>query len=176
MSSIAVLTGERGIGKTSICRRVVALAQPAGWSCGGIITLALGDARDVLEVAGGAVRRLTRSAGTSQAVDQGRFLFDPGVLNWAQQRLSQATPCDLLVIDEIGPLELERGKGWVNALDVLRDGDFGLALVVVRPELVAQAKQGLPGCATVVLRATRENRDQLPATLLRMMGERMQLT
>ena len=155
MSSIVVLTGKRGIGKTTICRRVVALAQPAGWSCGGIITLALGDARDVLDVGGGDVRRLTRSTGTSQAVSQGRFLFDPRVLSWARQRLSQATPCDLLVIDEIGPLELERGEGWANALDVLRDGGFGLALVVVRPELVAQAKQGLRCCATEVLRATR---------------------
>jgi nucleoside-triphosphatase THEP1 len=105
-------------------------------------------------------------------VGQGRFLFDPRVLSWARQRLSPATPGDLVVIDEIGPLELERGEGWANALDVLKEGDFGLALVVVRPELVAQAKQGLPCCATEVLEVTLENRDQLPATLLRMMGER----
>ena len=170
MSSIVVLTGERGIGKTTICRRVVALAQPAGWSCGGIITLTLGDARDVLDVGGGDVRHLTRSAGSSRAVGQGRFLFDPRVLSWARQRLSQATPCDLLVIDEIGPLELERGEGWANALEVLAGGDFGLALVVVRPELVARTKAQLPSYAPVVFSATRENRDQLPTTLVSRLG------
>ena len=39
-------------------------------------------------------------------------------------------------MDEIGPLELDRGRGWVNALDVLCAGQFGLAVVVVRPSLV----------------------------------------
>jgi len=168
--SIIILTGDRGIGKSTICRRVVALAQSAGWSCGGIITLSRGDARDVLDVASGDVRCLTQSADTAQAVDQGRFRFDPRALRWAGQRLAQATPCDLLVIDEIGPLELERGKGWANALDVLAGGDFGLALVVIRPELVACAKAQLPNYAPVVFNATRENRDQLPATLVSVLG------
>ena len=108
-------------------------------------------------------------------MNQGRYLFDPCVLSWARQRLSRATPCDFLVIDEIGPLELERGEGWANAVDVLRDGDFGLALVVVRPELLAQAKKVLPNGTTLVLRATRENRDLLPATLLRLIGEGTEL-
>lgn len=170
MPSIIILTGDRGIGKSTICRGVVALAQSAGWSCGGIITLSRGDARDVLDVASGDVRCLTQSADTAQAVDQGRFRFDPRVLRWAGKKLAQATPCDLLVVDEIGPLELERGEGWANALDVLAGGDFGLALVVVRPELVARTKAQLPDYAPVVFSATRENRDQLPATLVNLLG------
>lgn len=170
MTSLIILTGDRGIGKSTICRRVVALAQSAGWSCGGIITLSRGDARDVLDVGSGDVRRLTQSPDTARTVDQGRFRFNPRVLRWAGQRLHQATPCDLLVIDEIGPLELERGKGWANALDVLAGGGFGLALVVVRPELVARARAQLPNYAPVVFSATRENRDQLPATLVSALG------
>jgi nucleoside-triphosphatase THEP1 len=170
VTSLIILTGDRGIGKSTICRRVVALAQSAGWSCGGIITLSRGDARDVLDVGSGDVRRLTQSPDTARTVDQGRFRFNPRVLRWAGQRLHQATPCDLLVIDEIGPLELERGKGWANALDVLAGGGFGLALVVVRPELVARARAQLPNYAPVVFSATRENRDQLPATLVSALG------
>jgi nucleoside-triphosphatase THEP1 len=85
--------------------------------------------------------------------------------------LTRTTPCDLLVVDEIGPLELERRGGWENAFDVLRGRDFALALVVVRPELVIKAQLRLPDCATVVLTVTRENRDQLPGTLMGVLGE-----
>jgi hypothetical protein len=28
-------------------------------------------------------------------------------------------PVEVLIVDELGPLELVRGQGWANALDVL---------------------------------------------------------
>jgi nucleoside-triphosphatase THEP1 len=167
MASVIVLTGERGIGKSTVCRRTVALAQGEGYTCGGILTLAHDDGRDVLDVSSGDVRRLTLESDAAQGVDQGRFRFDPRALRWGNAALIQATPCDLLVVDEIGPLELERGGGWINAFDVLRGGDFALALAVVRPELVVQAQLRLTGCATVVMAVTRENRDQLLGILMR---------
>jgi nucleoside-triphosphatase THEP1 len=171
MASVIVLTGERGIGKSTVCRRTIALAQSAGYTCGGILTLAHDDVRDVLDVSSGDVRRLTLEADAPQAIDQGRFRFDPQVLGWGNMALTRTTPCDLLVVDEIGPLELERRGGWENAFDVLRGRDFALALVVVRPELVIKAQLRLPDCATVVLTVTRENRDQLPGTLMGVLGE-----
>lgn len=171
MASVILLTGERGIGKSTVCRETVALAQGEGYACGGILTLAHGDVRHVMDVSSGDMRRLTLEAGAAEGVGQGRFRFDPRVLSWGDKALARATPCDLLVIDEIGPLELERGGGWVKALDVLRGGDFALAVVVVRPELVIQAQQQLPQCATVVLAVTRENRHQLPQTLMGLLGE-----
>jgi nucleoside-triphosphatase THEP1 len=171
MASVILLTGERGIGKSTVCREMVALAQGEGYACGGIITLAHDDVRDVLDVRSGDTRRLTLEVGAAEAVDQGRFHFDPQVLSWGNRVLTRATPCDLLVADEIGPLELERGGGWANAFDVLRGGDFALAVVVVRPELLGRARLQLPDRATVVLVVTRENRDQLPGTLTRLLGE-----
>jgi nucleoside-triphosphatase THEP1 len=168
---IIVLTGERGVGKSTACRETVALAQSAGYACGGLVTLAHDDVRDVLDVSSGDVRRLTHDGDAAQAVDQGRFRFDPQGLAWGNRALIRATPCDLLVIDEIGPLELERGEGWMNAFNVLRGRDFALALVVVRPELVVQAQPRLPDRATLVMAVTRENRDQLPGTLMGMLRE-----
>jgi nucleoside-triphosphatase THEP1 len=174
MTRIIVLTGARGIGKSTVCRETVAKAESEGYTCGGILTLAHDDARDVLDVGSGDVRRLTQEADAGQAIDQGRFRFDPQVLSWGNTALTRATPCALLVVDEIGPLELERGRGWVNALHVLRGMDFAVALVVVRPELVVQAQLRLPDCSTTVLAVTRENRDQLPDTLMGMLGEERQ--
>ena len=104
--------------------------------------------------------------GVNPAVIQGRFRFDPETLAWGNDVLSQTLPCHLLVVDELGPLELERGEGWVKAFDVLRKPNFVLALVVVRPELVVGTQSQLPGGATTILTVTPDNRDDLPAVLL----------
>jgi len=123
----------------------------------------------VLDVRSGLARQLTLEPGVSPAVIQGRFRLDPKVLLWGDDVLAHATPCDLLVVDELGPLELEQGWGWQQAFTVLHEGNFALAVVVVRPELVIQAQLRLPESAMAVLAVTTENRDELPATLLEML-------
>jgi nucleoside-triphosphatase THEP1 len=172
---IVILTGERGVGKSTVCRKTVGLAQARQYTCGGILTLSHSDGgRDVLDVRSGDVRRLTLEPGEGEGVFhegviQGRFRFDPAVLAWGNDVLSHAAPCDLLVVDEVGPLEMERGRGWVKAFVVLGDADFSLALVVVRPELLVQAQLRLPASATTVFTVTDRNRDGLPDVLLKVL-------
>ena len=96
----------------------------------------------------------------------GDYRLDPEALAWGREIISRAVPCDLLVIDEVGPLEVEQGQGWAIALDVLRTGRFGLALVVVRPELINAVQIRLPTSAPAVVWVTEENRDHLPERLL----------
>jgi hypothetical protein len=69
-------------------------------------------------------------------------------------------------VDELGPLEIVRGQGWQKAFNVLNRGDFRLALVVVRPELVDQARLHLPPAPTTTLTVTHYNRDTLPGLML----------
>lgn len=163
---LLLLTGERGVGKTTVCQRTVALASAAGWSCGGLLTLRLagGDEREVVDVCTGERRLLTT---TGNGVRQGDYIFDPETLAWGEDVLARALPCDLLVVDELGPLELERGQGWAGAIDALSHGQFRLALVVVRPELLSRAQRQLRH-ATVVVTVTPQNRDRLPSLVLQM--------
>jgi nucleoside-triphosphatase THEP1 len=164
---IVILTGERGVGKSTVCRETIARAEARRYACGGILTLSRPNgARDVLDVRSGSSRRLTLRTGAGAAVVQGRFRFDPEILAWGNDVLARAVPCHLLVVDELGPLEIERGQGWPKAFDVLQEADFALALVVVRPELSAQAQRRLPAGATKVRIVTVENRDELPDVLL----------
>ena len=163
---IIVLTGERSAGKSTVCREIIALAQARGYTCGGVLTSSRSNGtRDVLDLHSGDVRQLTLESDAPQAVVQGRFRFDPETLAWANASFAQATPCHLLVVDELGPLEMERGEGWPKALDVLRGTDFAMA-IVVRPELIVSARLKLPVNATTVLTVTPHNRDDLPAALL----------
>ncbi len=46
-------------------------------------------------------------------------MFDPAVLAWGNQVLRDSIPTDLLIVDEIGPLEFNQAIGWVSAFDVL---------------------------------------------------------
>ncbi|MEE0707078.1 MAG: hypothetical protein UCH28_11950, partial [Adlercreutzia sp.] len=52
----------------------------------------------------------------------------------------------LLIVDELGRLELQRGEGLTEAVALLRQGPtsaFPHALVVVREELVGEAERQL---------------------------------
>ena len=162
-----MLSGERGSGKTTVCQKAISLAQNEGLTCGGLLTLFRGDrVLDVVDVESGDIRRLTVEAGTIGAVQQGEFFFNPQTLSWGNAVLVAAEPCDLLVIDELGPLEIERGEGWSKAFDVLRRANYALAVVVVRPQLVTKAQLKLPPCATTVLTTTPENRLEQPQAIL----------
>ena len=55
-------------------------------------------------------------------------------------------------MDEIGPLEMDRGEGWTNALEVLRLGEYRLAVAVVRPSLVDAVRAAVGVSGTVVVR------------------------
>ncbi len=171
---IVILTGERGVGKSTVCCKTVALARARGYTCGGIITLSRpNDIRDVLDVRSGDVRRLTIAPDEVEpdesVVVQGRFRFNPDTLSWGGDALTYATPCHLFVADELGPLELEQGQGWVKAFDVLRGNDFTLALAVVRIELLERTQLKLPAGSTTSLTVVPHNRDCLPGVLLEML-------
>lgn len=167
MEQILILTGARRVGKTTVCSKAVRLARKQGLACGGLLTLAQHGVRDVVDVKSERQRRLTQSPNATRGVIQGRFCFDADTLHWGNRILARATPCDLLVIDEIGPLELARNQGWTSYSNVLKDGRFALALVVVRSELVTRVGASLQDRDPRVVIVTPSNRNQLPSMVIR---------
>jgi nucleoside-triphosphatase THEP1 len=136
-----VLTGPPGSGKTTICRKWIALAQQQGLDCAGILCPARFEGEhkigiDLLDVRTGERCPLAYVDDQPADLRIGPFRFDRQAMDRAKGILDAAVPCQVLVVDEIGPLELERGQGWVNALDVLCAGRFDAAVAVVRPRLV----------------------------------------
>jgi len=79
----------------------------------------------------------------------GKWFFSDQSLEWGNERLKQASPCDLLVVDELGPLEFEFAKGWHAGLALVSDGKYRLALVVIRPEYLLQAQELWPSAKTI---------------------------
>jgi nucleoside-triphosphatase THEP1 len=85
--------------------------------------------------------------------------------------LRAATPCDVLVVDELGPLELIHGKGWIVALDILQARNYRAALVVVRPCLLENFQARLK-LEMQVLTVTRSNRNELVKPIVEMLAPR----
>lgn len=178
-----LLTGESGAGKSTACARLVEMAFAKGMSVGGIVAPAVYDharAEIGIEVvhARSAERRLLAtkpsrsdavSADGQASIAQGVYRFDESALGWSVTRVVQdlASCLDLVVIDEIGPLELEQGLGYRPALDVLGSAVCAAVVLIVRPGLVGALEERLRPLQARVVSLTRCNRDAMPARLLR---------
>ena len=145
MGEIILLTGEMQSGKTKLCLNLFQLAQDANIRVGGVISPAVFDgsrkiAIDAIDLKSGIRKRLAELRTSHQtALETQRWSFYSEVVDWGNKMLIEAVPCDLLMIDELGPLELQRGEGWVNGLTVIENSDYSTALIVIRPSLVEEA-------------------------------------
>lgn len=153
------LTGERGAGKTTFCRALAERARAAGWDVAGLLSPGVFEngvktgilAQDLRTGETHPLARVHPAPDPANAMQTesfslafGNWLFDPSTFIWGNQVLEASLPCDLLIVDELGPLELVRGEGWTSALAVLRQPCYRVGLVVVRPELVEVARRSLP--------------------------------
>ena len=66
--------------------------------------------------------------------------MDEAVFAWGNQIISGLKDEDVIIIDELGPLELEDGYGFQEALHLLDEGRYRTAFVVVRPALLPLAQ------------------------------------
>ncbi|MBC7223726.1 MAG: DUF2478 domain-containing protein [Anaerolineae bacterium] len=141
---MVLLTGAIGSGKTTACLGVVALCRAQGIPVGGLLSLAVRDAAgqrvaiQVEDLATGRQRILAR-VGEGAGDRIGSYVFSGDAVAWALDALRARRDADgLLVVDEVGPLELWEGKGLAPALTDLRHRAErgGPLLVVVREGLV----------------------------------------
>ena len=166
LKPVVLLTGLQGTGKTTTCGRLAVRARelglvPAGIICPARVVSGAKVGIDVADVRTGERRRLAEMDGLPARLRVGPYRFDDSALAWGIERLESACPCDLLIVDEIGPLEMTRGEGWANAIKVLRLGRYRLAVVVVRPALVNAVRDALEALPTAVtvLKVVEPDRD-----------------
>ncbi len=153
------MTGERGAGKTAFCRALVqavgGLPEPpdvAGLISPGVYAGGEQVGIDAEDLRTGRRRRLAslRTPGEPASSPSTKlWRFDAEALAWGNGVLRSATPCGLLVIDELGPLEFEEGQGWLAGPAAVDSGAFTAAVVVVRPRLLAEARRRWPGAGVV---------------------------
>lgn len=170
---IVVISGPSGCGKTALCLRVVGAAREQGLVVRGVLSPArlvqgVKVGIDVLDLSSNERRPLaeTEAQAAGSATEGWRFHAD--ALAWGVGILRRSVPCDLLVIDELGPLELLCGAGWAEALATLRSGNYHWALVVVRPELVARFLELTRGGQITIVNVTPDGQEKLLAQMTRL--------
>jgi len=133
------------VGKTTVCKRVAELARGLGYDPAGLLSTALLDkdglpvAYHALMVSDGEQRLLAQADGDLSGPRTGRYSFDADVFPWVIDRLRAAISqgCDLLIVDEIGPLELEQGKALAPILSDLSRGEIGVSRNGSPPQVCA---------------------------------------
>ena len=158
-----ILTGARGVGKTTLCLRLAASSA----NFAGVVSPAVTNASGVR--VGYSMRCLGSGetwplASAEKELDGPRFrrfsFSATGIargLECVKESLSK--PQGITVIDEIGPLELDKGEGLAPLLPVLAgSGDL---LLVVREELVSRVVALVPGHETETLRLDAYNAEEV---------------
>lgn len=150
-----IVTGASGTGKTSFCQRVIEAANAAGRQVAGLLSLPRFEAGCktgiiVLDLSSGekgllASNRLNELTGLAL----GQWTFDVHTLKWGNDALDHLPSYDVVIIDELGPLEFDRQQGWTAGFDVLTRHTAGIALVTVRPSLLARLQVFWPDSVTM---------------------------
>lgn len=138
---IIILTGAKGIGKTSLIQKVLAWAKDHSIYVAGICSPAVFQNNkktgiQIENIATGERKTLATVLGkVRSAVNTDAWSFDEKNLEWGNEILDDIKSCQLLIIDELGVLEINQQRGWSHAFQVLRKKEYKLAIVVVRPDL-----------------------------------------
>lgn len=145
ISNVFVITGGRESGKTTHCSQLAKQKMAEGWQVTGLLSPARLEGNEktgILAVdlhTGESHLLASRISGEIPGFQFGEWTFDPSAWIWGNQVLQHATPTDLLIVDEVGPLEFNLATGWVNVFDVLSHDAYHAALVVIRPECLGVA-------------------------------------
>ncbi|NPA93719.1 MAG: DUF2478 domain-containing protein [Chloroflexi bacterium] len=163
--SLVLLTAPSGLGKTTVCQALASTAQQQGWRVQGVLSPPQWQAGrkhsiHLHDLATGETRPLAFPALPEHA-DIGLWRFVPETVTWGNRVLAAIRDTDLLVIDEIGPLELLRGQGLQAAFPTVQQAHYRLAVVTVRPELAALLAQIWRVRDPDIITLTTENRDHL---------------
>jgi nucleoside-triphosphatase len=158
-----ILTGEQHTGKSAVCRRLAENLRREGFSVGGVWTEALdGDGGRTLvlhNVADDAIVTLAGERLVAQGPRLGGLQFTPEGIYAGIKAIGRGASADLLIVDEIGALELNV-QGFFPILHMLRRAKH--VLLVIRPEFVPRVSVmlSLKDDHEMVL-ATLENRDEV---------------
>ncbi len=141
---ITIITGAINSGKTSEAKNYIN-TKGEFYSCAGILAQGIYEKGFCSHKSGYAVRsirtgdqRILMSSVSDEAnVPVGRFFLYPEAMDWAKGQLQEGMRAEILVVDELGPLELAE-KGYYDTVKSLV-ADYRGELVLVMRDSVIEA-------------------------------------
>lgn len=158
---LIIVTGKIGIGKTTVCRKLVEIIRNEGHVCGGILTYKSADKSIIIEdIQSGQVETLASINNVYNGPRTPKYSFNPSGIKFGIEAIDKAASASTLIVDEIGHLEL-RGEGFAKILDLIKVGKVNDCIIVIRSELFPAFLPHLP-TKLLIFETTMNNRNELP--------------
>jgi len=169
---LIVVSGTVGIGKTTVCKKVSDLARSLGYNIGGIITYKAPDNGIIIEDVRTGKRKVLASINDIYTGPRTkRYFFNPKGIDFGIRAIESGTSADVLLVDEIGHLELG-GEGFTNVTKLVRAGEAANCILVIRQELLSTFLSQLES-APLIFETTIGNRDRLPQEIAGVLTEKL---
>jgi len=139
---VVIISGDIHQGKTTVAQKVVSILLEQGVRIGGF--LAIGEDEEgvrtgfsIKEIETGKTMVLCSVKTDATSTKTGKFYFNDTAIQWGNRLLAPENldNKDLVVIDELGPLELA-GKGWAAAIEKICVQNSLPQLWIVRKSIV----------------------------------------
>ncbi|MCK5338882.1 MAG: hypothetical protein KAJ50_08725 [Bacteroidales bacterium] len=139
---IIIITGEVQEGKTTFLIELIALLKAKELRIKGFIARGVHDdsgriGYDLEDVSNGESCMYIRNSYNKDWYRHGKYYFSPDGLEFGAEIIDEVycDETDLLVIDEVGPVEL-KGRGWADEIDRLVNTSYIMQLWVVRKPIL----------------------------------------
>jgi nucleoside-triphosphatase len=167
-----VITGNPRCGKTTLCEKVIERLEKKGIRCGGVICpeIRMEGKRigtNAVDVTTGEDRimAMSRDKAEFEGVDIGGYRLSIEGIEFGKNAIERSTGCDLIVIDEIGALELTN-NGLMEMAEKALDSEDN-TLTIVRSKLKKTFLDRFGDREFIVFDVNEDNRDRLPEEISR---------
>ena len=166
--TIIVLTGAPGVGKTTAVMRAARALNDRGLNVGGIVSreLSINNIRigfEFIDLITNDTNVLASITGNGPKV--GKYFVNLAGCRFAAERLSSAAKnCDVIICDEIGPMEL-KSREFIDSVKNLLDVDKK-TLVVVHQRLQHPVAEEFRKKSSLLISLDLENREKVNERLL----------
>ena len=132
---ISIVTGPIRSGKTTYLQKLIKEKKDLA----GILSPVMNDIRFFQNIVNGEMKSMETTSEDSSALQIGRFHFSQIAFDWASEVIENAcsNQTDVVIVDEIGPLELQ-DKGFAKLLkSILMKNNFsGELILVIREKML----------------------------------------
>jgi len=168
---VIIVIGAIGIGKTSVCRKLIELVRNRGHTCGGILTYKAVNKSIIIEdIQSGDKETLASINNVYHGPRTAKYFFHPEGIDFGIQAIDKGTSATILVVDEIGHLEL-RDEGFAGVPELIKAGKVKQCVLVIRRELLSAFLPHLP--TPFVFETTVNSRNQLPQEIVSVLLEEL---
>jgi len=134
---VIIITGSIGIGKTTVCEKVIKIVRNSGYSCVSILThKATNESLIALDIQTGERAIQASTDNTFDGPRTPRYSFNPEAIKFGIRAINKSIDSDVLIIDELGHLELD-GEGFAKSLDFVKTGSVKNSILVIRKQLLS---------------------------------------